>query len=79
MFTGEKLTKAAWKDRRRAAARQAATHAKWEEVAHGAGVMDSVIRRHCASPWALAGLAYTAGVAEGKQLERDRRRRAKPK
>lgn len=69
--------------RHRAAIRQAVNHASFGDVDHGAKVVEgikilgeSVYEKYKDCPYALAGLAYTAGIAEGKQRERDRRRHA---
>ena len=69
--------------RQQAAIRQAVNNATFADVDHGAKVIEgirilgqSVYEKYKDSPFALAGLAYTAGIAEGKQRERDRRRHA---
>lgn len=69
--------------RQQAAIRRAVNYATIEDVKRGAKVVEgikilgeSVYEQYKDCPFAIAGLAYTAGIAEGKQLERNRRRHA---
>lgn len=69
--------------RQQAAIRQAVNHATLADVNHGAEILEGIIvdgksvyEKYRDCPFALAGLAYTAGIAKGKQMERDRRRHA---
>lgn len=70
-------------ERQRNAISQAVNNATLEDVNHGVEVMEAVkilgeavYTKYRDCPFALAGLAYTAGIAEGKQQERDKRRYA---
>lgn len=65
---------AAQEKRQRAAIPQAINNATCDQVKHGASIMAETILQYKGDPWTLAGLAYTAGIAEGKQQERARRR-----
>lgn len=68
---------AAQQERQRAAIQQAIEHATFDQVERGMKIMAEAIMRYKGDPWTLAGLAYTAGIAEGKQQERARRRHAR--
>ena len=68
---------AAQEKRQRAAIPQAIKNATCDQVKHGASIMAEAIMQYKGDPWTLAGLAYTAGIAEGKQRERARRRHAR--
>lgn len=68
---------AAQQERQRAAILQAINNATCEQVKHGASIMADAIMKYRDDVWTLAGLAYTAGIAEGKQQERARRRHAR--
>ena len=61
-------------ERQRAAIPQAIKNATYGQVKHGAEIMAEQIKKYQRDPWTLAGLSYMAGIVEGKQLERDRRR-----
>lgn len=71
--------------RQQAAIRQAVIHGSFADIEHGAKVIEgitfagankNILEEYSNCPFALAGIAYTAGIAEGKQRERDRRRHA---
>lgn len=68
---------AAQQERQRAAIPQAIKNATCDQVKHGASIMAETILQYRGDPWTLAGLAYTAGIAEGKQQERAMRRHAR--
>lgn len=68
---------AAQQERQRAAIPQAIKNATYDQVRHGASIMAEAIMQYKGDSWTLAGLAYTAGIAEGKQQERARRRHAR--
>ena len=70
------LTLKAQEDRQKAAIPQAISHATLQQVQHGAALMEDTIRKYRARGdfYSLAGLAFIAGVVEGKQQERARRK-----
>ena len=51
------------------AVRQAIETATFAQVDHAAEMMESTIKKYANEPYALAGLAYTAGMAEGLHLQ----------
>lgn len=62
---------------------QAVIHASFEDVCRGSKIMEgisfagvSMYDKYKDCLFAIVGLAYTAGIAEGKQQERNRRRHA---
>ena len=88
MLTDEDIVKlakymnqyAARDKRHRNAINQALLNATFSQIEDGANVLDSIVicdkpitEKYSNCPFALAGLAYTAGIARGKQIERDRK------
>ena len=68
------------------AIKQAVLHASIGDVEHGAKVIERIsffgrplMDKYRDQPFPLAGLAFAAGIAEGKQRERERRRFARMK
>lgn len=68
------------------AIKQAVIHASFEDVDRGARIIESInffgrplMDKYRDQPFPLAGLAFAAGIAEGKQRERDKRRFARMK
>ena len=66
--------------------KQAVIHASFGDVDRGAMVIDktricgqAVYDKYRGNPFIIAGLAFAAGIAEGKQRERERRRFARMK
>lgn len=66
--------------------KQAVFHASFGDLDRGARVIESVnifgqplMDKYRDQPFPLAGLAFAAGIAEGKQRERERRRFARMK
>ena len=51
------------------AVKLAIEEATLDQVQHGADMIKDVIEKYGSQPWALAGLAYTAGMAEGLHLQ----------
>lgn len=71
-------------DRQLAAISLAVRYALLEDIDRGAAIMEgitvcgaSVFDEYRNCPSILAGLAYVAGIAEGKQMERNRHAAAK--
>jgi len=71
----------AQQDQQLEAIKQAVLHASFEDVDRGAMVLESInifgqslMDKYRDQPYPLGGLAFVAGIAEGKQRERDRRR-----
>ena len=80
----EKL--AAEQEQHREAIKQAVAHASFADVDRGAMIMEEIkifgkpfYDKYKDSPFIIAGLAFAAGIAEGKQRERDKRRYARMK
>ena len=76
----------AQQDQQFEAIKQAVLHASVGDVDHGARVIERInffgrtlMDKYSNQPFPLAGLAFAAGVAEGKQRERERRRFARMK
>lgn len=76
----ELMRKLVTRNRRQAdAIKQAVEHATFAQVSHGSDVVNgltlggrSVFGLYRDQPYMLAGIAFVAGVAEGKQAERNR-------
>lgn len=76
----------AQQDQQLEAIKQAVLHASFGDVEHGAKVIERInffgrplMDKYRDQPFPLAGLAFVAGIAEGKQRERERRRFARMK